>query len=196
MPIDEYPDILIIHTGLNDAYMAEGVPKDGDSIYHPFYVRLNYILMHHSLFYRCVYEKVHNNRPIKEERLAHYGNADYERQTDYYMKRLKKNIYEMTAICKNNGIKAIFSLHPISETFSASGGPNEKRLIEVYKKMCGEIISVAREKEVPLVDLRGNMKEGRFYLDPIHFNIDGSKKAAELFLPVIISISSPLDSNN
>lgn len=193
--MEMYPDILIIHSGLNDAYASEGVSKDWDSIYHSFPVRLNYMLKEYSLFYRCMWERVNNNRPSPQKKTV--SGPDYKKHIDFFKKRYRANLMKIIGICRSNDIKPILSVQPLRTDLWNSIEWKEKRFTDSYKEFCEVEKSVAEENHIPFVDLRNYFNEElkdnfKYFNDLVHFNLEGSKKAAEIFLDVIKNLEPGL----
>lgn len=195
LPVDRYPDILIVHSGLNDAYAAEGFSKDFDSIYHSFPVRLNYMLIHYSLFYRCMWERLGKGKFTPYPQAASPSDEDYRKHMEYFKKRYRRNLLKILAICRSNDIKVIFSAHPLRSDLWRLTIPAHRKFVTGYMEFCEVEEKTAEDKNVPFVDLskyfnREMDNNFRYFNDEVHFNLKGSKKAAEIFFPVIAEIAN------
>lgn len=200
------PDIVLFHVGANDAFAA-CYPDEGGPDNTVFRFSWNYkpipgflrFLMRKSRLIRVLGFRYVSSRgflpgdmiaamqyrhPPDREAVKNAAKA-----TGKYFRR---NISSLIALVEDMGAVPVLLTHPLNPQWEYPGNVFYQGLVEAHRRNNRIIMGMAKQRNVPVVDLYDHMRDVTYFVDAIHESDAGMEMKARLIVPRLNTIIEQL----
>jgi lysophospholipase L1-like esterase len=202
------PDLVLVHTGLNDAFTV-GFPDEGGpdntafrfSWTHRAMPRLARSAMRRSFFFRTLgMQWLSRNgyevgdmagamqRPIPTPELYR---ENFKQATGRYFRR---NLRTLVALIRSAGAEPVFVEMPLNPAVENTAGEYFDAVTAAVRRNNQIMSEVGGELDVPVVELFDRMRDPELFMDAAHMNQHGmllkGKLVAEAIVPLVDRVRS------
>jgi lysophospholipase L1-like esterase len=188
------PDVVLIHTGLNDAFTV-GYPDEGGPDNQYFRHAWNYVPLSDSL-----------KRSMRASHLvrllgASWGSSNgfsvgdmaeaiqYPVPDDREMikntetasgKYFRRNLQTLVALCRNMNARPVLISEPLNPAREANQNPYYRAVVSAVSRNNSIMRDVAVRNRASSIDVYAKMREPAYFTDAAHETKDGMEKKADL----------------
>lgn len=174
----QFPPLVIIYTGLNDAFKITMRTRPE---YHPTWPqRIDGFLRNRSLFYLILYEKWVRIAPKGRKEPESPAVREVPMTAEFILGQYQKSLEEIARVLRASGVKGLFGKIPIFERDVPAA------YLKAYRLVFDKLEEVGRKVGIPVVDVAAEFskfpdKAGLFLpRDPFHLNAEGNGRVAEI----------------